>query len=147
LIEGFRELADYAAPRQIQVLVENYGWMETDPDSIVSLIKAVDRNLAASPDTANWNTNEIRYQGLERSFPSAVTCDFKPKRLGPDGEHTAYDLKRCFTIGWDAGFRGPWCLEHTNRDAEQLFRELRRLRDQLPQWIAERSSAQSKNDQ
>ena len=141
LITGFRELADYAAPRKIQVLIENFGWLETDPDSIVSLIKAVDRNVAASPDTANWSTNEIRYQGLKRSFPSAVTCDFKPQELGPDGEHTAYDLKRCFTIGWDAGFRGPWCLEHTNRDAAQLFRELRLLRDQLRQWIAERSPA------
>lgn len=146
LIEGLRELAEYAAVRQIQVLVENFGWLESDPDSIVNLIKAVDRNLAASPDTANWSTNEIRYQGLERSFPSAVTCDFKPQKLGLDGEHTAYDLKRCFTIGWDAGFRGPWCLEHTNRDATQLFRELRGLRDQLREWIAERSSAQSKND-
>jgi hypothetical protein len=141
LITGFRELADYAALRKIQVLIENYGWLESDPDSIVKLIEAVDRNLAASPDTANWSNEEIRYQGLERSFPSAVTCDFKPLRLGPDGEHTAYDLKRCFTIGWDAGFRGPWCLEHANRDAAQLFRELRWLRDQLRQWIAERSKA------
>ena len=141
LIAGFRELADYAAPRQIQVLVENYGWMESDPDSVASLIKDIGKNVAASPDTANWKSNEIRYRGLEQTFPSAVTCDFKPLGLGPDGAHTAYDLKRCFTIGWDAGFRGPWCLEHTNRDAKQLFRELKLLRDQLRQWMAERLPA------
>ena len=31
------------------------------------------------------------------------------RQLGPNGEHELYDLKRCFSIGWQAGFRGD-CL-------------------------------------
>lgn len=135
LVESFRELADYAGEKGIEVLVENFGWMQADPNSVVDLIKAVDRDLPASPDTGNWDSNEIRYAGLEKTFPFAATCDFKAKTLGPNGEHAAYDLKRCFDIGWKSGFRGPWCIEHGNSDYQQLLRNLGFVRDQLRAWM------------
>ncbi len=134
-VESYRELADHAAGRGVQMLVENYGWMQNDPESVVKLIEAVGRNIAACPDTGNWDSEEIRYAGLARTFPLAVTCDFKARQLDPAGEHAAYDLKRCFTIGWQAGFQGPWCLEHANPDRKTLFRELSLLRDMLRGWM------------
>jgi arylsulfatase A-like enzyme len=106
---------------------------KADPE----LIEAVGKNIAACPDTGNWADNEVRYQGLAASFPKAVTCDFKARQLGPVGQHAAYDLKRCFTIGWEAGFRGPWCLEHAHKDRATLFRELGLLRDLLRRWMRE----------
>ena len=136
-VAGYRELADYAAERRVQMLVENYGWMQSEPDSVVKLIRAVDRNLAACPDTGNWDSDELRQAGLAKTFPIAVTCDFKARQLGPEGRHAAYDLKRCFTIGWQAGFHGPWCLEHANPDRTALLGELALLRDMLLRWMAE----------
>lgn len=141
LVAGYRELADYAAERGVQLLVENFGWMQGDPKALVELLDAVGKNIAASPDTGNWTTNDVRYDGLARAFPRAVTCDFKARDLGPNGEHDAYNLKKCFQIGWDAGFRGPWCIEHGHADAQTLFRELRNLRDNLRQWIAAQGDA------
>jgi hypothetical protein len=143
-IASYRELADYAADRDVQILVENYGWMQSDPESVVKLVKAVGHNVAACPDTGNWNNNELRYAALETTFPIAVTCDFKARQLGPAGEHRLYDLQRCFTIGWKAGFRGPWCLEHANRDRKTLFRELALLRDNLRSWMTEQRRDQTK---
>lgn len=137
-VASYRELADYAAPKGVQMLVENYGWMESDPASVVVLLDAVGKNIAACPDTGNWTTDDIRYQGLAKTFPRAVTCDFKARELEADGTHKLYDLKRCFTIGWDAGFRGPWCLEHAHADRKTLFRELGLLRDSLRKWMGER---------
>jgi hypothetical protein len=139
LIAALRELADYAARREVRLLIENFGWMQSDPDSVIRLVKEIGHNVAASPDTGNWANNEVRYEGLARTFPHAVTCDFKARALGPGGEHEAYDLKRCFSIGWDTGFRGPWCLEHGHADEETLLRELRTLRDRLRQWMSERT--------
>lgn len=136
-VASYRELIDYAAPKKIQLLIENNGWIKSDVDAIPTVIKAVERNLAASPDTGNWKNNEVRYAGLAKAFPLAVTCDFKALTLGPDGEHAAYDLKRCFQIGWDAGFRGPWCLEHFHEDLKMLLREFALLRDLLKKWMAE----------
>lgn len=135
LIAGHRELADYAVEKGITVLIENFGWMQGDPNSVVDFIAAVDRGLPASPDTGNWNSNEIRYAGLGKTFPLAVTCDFKARAMGPNGEHELYDLERCFRIGWDSGFRGPWCFEHANPDREKLFKELAMLRDMLRGWM------------
>ena len=135
---SYRELIDYAAPRGISLLIENYGWMQSDPDAIPEMIKAVGKGLDAQPDTGNWKDNEVRYTGLARAFPLAVSCDFKARELTPDGRHAAYDLPRCFSIGWDAGFRGPWCLEHFHSDLGELYREMRLIRDQLRAWMAAR---------
>jgi sugar phosphate isomerase/epimerase len=134
-IAAYRELADYAATRDVTMLVENYGWMQGNPRSVVELVTAIGKNVFACPDIGNWNTNEIRYEALKETFPSAVSCDFKARELGPDGEHRKYDLRRCYDIGRQAGFKGPWCLEHAHRDRKTLFHDLGLLRDQLRQWM------------
>ena len=137
-VASYQELARYAARQGVQMLVENFGWMQSDPESVVLLVKAIGHNVAACPDTGNWNSNAIRYAGLAKTFPLAVSCDFKARQLGPNGEHDQYDLKRCFEIGWKAGFRGPWCLEHAHRVRRTLFRELGLLRDNLRAWIRQK---------
>lgn len=134
-VDSYRELCDYGADREVQLLVENFGWMQADPMSVPQLVNAIGNNVAAGVDTGNWDNNELRYRGLENAFPLAATCDFKARRLGPRGEHAEYDLRRCFDIAWACGFRGPWALEHGNRDTEKLFAELAILRDMLRQWM------------
>ncbi|MCA9114272.1 MAG: TIM barrel protein [Planctomycetaceae bacterium] len=135
-VAALRELADVAAGRGLRLLVENYGWMEDDPASVATLIREVDRGLAASPDTGNWADHKTRLSGLRQTFPLAVTCDFKFRQLNEAGEHPLFDLESCFQVGWQAGYRGPWCLEHANRDRKVLFQELRLIRDRLRGWIA-----------
>jgi hypothetical protein len=135
LAAGYRELIDYAAPKGISLLVENNAWMRGDPEAIPAIIAAVGGGIAAAPDTGNW-TEDARYAGLAKAFPLAVTCDFKAFQLGPQGEHPQYDLKRCFQVGWDAGFRGPWCLEHFHETLDGLWRGFAALRDMLRTWMA-----------
>ena len=108
--------------------------MRDDPDAIPAIVAAVGRGIAAAPDTGNW-TDAARFAGLAKAFPLAVTCDFKAQQLGPLGEHKPYDLKRCFQIGWDAGFRGPWCLEHFSDTLKGLWQGFARLRDMLREWM------------
>jgi hypothetical protein len=134
-VASLRELADYAAERKIQLIIENNGWMASDADAIPNVVKAIDRNLGVSPDTGNWKDN-VRYAGLAKAFPLAVSCDFKALKLEPDGSHTPWDLKRCFQIGWDAGFRGPWCLEHFHDTLPGLLKEFGQIRDMLKMWMA-----------
>lgn len=138
LAAGLRELIAYAAPKGITLLVENNGWMRSEPDAIPRIIAAVGPGLAAQPDSGNW-TDEARYAGLARSLPHAATYDFKALELGPDGQHAAYDLRRCFDLAWQAGFRGPWCFEHFHAGLAPLYRELILLRRMLECWTAEAS--------
>lgn len=135
LIESLRELDDHAGERGLRVLVENFGWMQSDPDSVANLIRDVGRNQPASPDTGNWSNNEARYAGLKKTFPLAATCDFKAKTFNAKGEHPPYDLEKCVRCGWDAGFRGPWCIEHGHRDRRQLYRNLLRIKAMLGGWM------------
>lgn len=133
LASGLRELMDYAGEKGIGVLIENNGWMKDDPDAIPNVIRETGSALRAQPDTGNW-TDAARYDGLTKAFPFAVTCDFKAFVIA-NGAHAAYDLERCFRIGWDAGFRGPWCFEHFHADLDTLFREMAWLRDRLLAWM------------
>ncbi len=134
-VSSYQVLCDYAASRNVVLLVENFGWMQGDPESVVKLVKSIGRNVVAGPDTGNWDSNAIRYEGLKQTFPLAVTCDFKARKLGPQGEHSPYDLKRCFEIGWQSGYRGPWCFEHANSSTADLMRELVMLREMLVGWM------------
>jgi hypothetical protein len=138
LAASYRELIDFAAPHGISLLIENYGWLSSDPRAVPEIIEKVGNGLAAQPDTGNWSDNRVRYDGLARAFPFAVSCDFKARTLGAQGEHDEYDLKRCIDIGWDAGFRGPWCFEYFHANLADLYRDLGVLRDRLRQWIAAR---------
>lgn len=134
LVASYRELIDYAGQKGIGLLVENNGWMKDDPDAIPTIVKRVGPGIAACPDTGNWTTT-AREEGLKKAFPSAVTCDFKAMQFGRDGEHPQYDLQRCFRIGWEAGFRGPWCFEHFHETLDGLWKGFARLRDLLKSWM------------
>lgn len=138
LAASFDELIDYAGSKGISLLIENTGWISSDSDAIPAMIKAVGDRLTASPDTGNWN-DQVRFDGLEKAFPLASTCDFKAYQLEPGGSHPRYDLKRCFQTGWDAGFRGPWCIEHFNESLEGLLAGFATVRDRLRQWTAEQA--------
>jgi hypothetical protein len=135
LAAGYRELIDYAGPKGISLLVENNGWMKDDAEAIPAIVRQVGTGIAAAPDTGNW-TEPARAEGLAKSFPLAITCDFKAFQFGPNGEHPQYDLEQCFRIGWEAGFRGPWCFEHFNETLDGLWNGFARLRDLLKGWMA-----------
>ena len=83
LAKSYRELIDHAAPRNISLLVENFGWLSSDPEAVPELIKAIGSGVAAQPDTGNWANNEVRYAGLARAFPLAASCDFKFMEFNP----------------------------------------------------------------
>ncbi|NNE92805.1 MAG: TIM barrel protein [Verrucomicrobiales bacterium] len=137
-IDAFNDLIDYAGERGITVLIENFGWMMKDENSVVKLAGEIGADrISVGLDTGNWENNEIRYPALEKTFPLAVTCDFKARELTPNGadfDHSAYDLERCFQIGWDAGFRGPWAFEHGHKDFATAKQHLIWMREQVETW-------------
>ncbi len=139
LIDSFRELADYGADKGVSIIIENTGWVAGDARAIPDIINAIGpgKGVDAGPDTGNWKDDAIRYAGLAAAYPLAVTSDYKAFQLEPDGSHPKYDLKRCFDVGWKAGFRGPWCIEHFHTDLPGLIKGFGLVRDKLRGWIAE----------
>jgi hypothetical protein len=137
LVGGLRELVEYGAQKGIRVLIENQPWMRNDPDAIPSLIQAVGNGIAAQPDIAGFSGGR-REEALRKAFRLAVSCDFKVFELGPNGEHQPYSLEDSFQIGWEAGFRGPWCIEHFHDSVDGLWRGFGRIAGLLRKWIHER---------
>lgn len=133
--DACRTLIDYGAPKNVTLLIENTGWVSRDPDAIPDMIRRVGAGLAASPDTGNWPDDATRYPGLTKAYPLAATSDFKAFQLEPDGTHPKYDLEKCFQTGWDAGFRGPWCIEHFHENLPGLLAGFAAVRDKLGGWI------------
>ncbi|MGH7959019.1 MAG: hypothetical protein ACREH8_18710 [Opitutaceae bacterium] len=80
--------------------------------------------------------HRTRLLGLAGAFPHAVSADFKVRELDSADGHPAYDLRECFELGRKAGFRGPWCIEHTHADRNTLLRNLRVIAGQLRTWQA-----------
>jgi sugar phosphate isomerase/epimerase len=136
LVASYRELAEHAESHGILLLIENYRWLEDQPDAIPRLVRDLPGRVAAQPDTLNWVNDDVRRRGLELAFPHAVSADFKVRELGPNDEHPAYDLRACFELGRRAGFRGPWCIEHVHADRATLLRELRHIAEMLRTWAA-----------
>jgi hypothetical protein len=134
LVSSYAELADYAAPHGITMLIENYRWLENQPDAIPRLVRALPGRVAAQPDTLNWVDHETRLKGLAQAFPHAVSSDFKVRELGPNNEHPLYDLRACFELGRRAGFRGPWCIEHVHPERAGLLRDMRAIAGMLRSW-------------
>jgi hypothetical protein len=141
LASAYRELIDFGGELGMTILLENVGWMKEEPEAIPAIIKATGPALRSQPDVGNW-ADAARYEGLAKAFPFAASCDFKVGPLDHEGGHRAYDLRRCFQIGWDAGFRGPWCLEHFHDDFPQLLRDLVSLREQLRAWMRQSEARQ-----
>jgi hypothetical protein len=139
LAESYRELIEYGGPKGISLLIENTGWVANDAEAMPDMIGRVGEGLDASPDTGNWADDTIRYEGLAKAYPLAVTSDFKVFEREADGSHPKYDLRRCFDAGWDAGYRGPWCMEHFNKELPGLMAGFGEVRDELRGWISGRA--------
>ncbi len=142
-LSAHRQLAEHAAEKSVGLVVENGGWMRARADSIALGLTAIGDNAFAGPDTGNWDDG-VRDSGLAQSFPQAVTCDFKAFELDADGQHAKYDLRRCFDIGQEQGYRGPWLLEHWHDDTSTLVHDLLLLRDQLRAWMIEADPSRSR---
>lgn len=132
--DSYRRLCDFAEAAGLRILLENYRWIESEPQIIPELIRKLDGRAAAQPDTANWSNQTNRESGLAAAFPLAVSCDFKVRVLAGEGEHPEFDLKQCFDLGVAAGFRGPWAIEHINDNRSNLIRELLLLKTKLKAW-------------
>ena len=52
-----------------RILRDELDMKVLDSNSVADLITAADRDLTASPDTGNWDSNEIRYRKSRKNLP------------------------------------------------------------------------------
>jgi len=115
--ESLRELAGYAAEKNVVVNLENDDLISEDASFIVKVIDAVNHPyLHALPDFANsmlTGDADFNYRALTAMFKHAYgICHVKDGEDGDGGKHVSIDMKKSFDILKASGYKGYCSMEY-----------------------------------
>ena len=120
-IDGLSKLGEYAATKNINVLVENHGYLSSNAELLVEVMNEINmENVGTLPDFGNfclkreggerWEAECIeeypRYQGVEELMEHAKAVSAKSYDFDESGEETTIDYKKMLQIVKDAGYTG-----------------------------------------
>lgn len=141
--DGLRKLSEFAAPHEINVIVENHGGYSSEGAWLAGVIKEVDLpNCGTLPDFGNFQTSPgvwyDRYQGVEELMPYAKAVSAKSHVFDDQGNESEIDYLRMMKIVLAAGYHGHLGIEWEGAKPENEIegvlltkRLLERVRDQL----------------
>lgn len=119
--ESLMTLCEYAQKQDVNVIVENHGWLSSDAALLAAVMKAVNMdNCGTLPDfgnfcvkrdgEGNWDGKCIeeydRYKGTEELMPFAKGVSAKSHDFDAQGEETATDYKKMLSIVKASGYTG-----------------------------------------
>lgn len=137
--ESCARLADYAAERDISVVIENHGKLSSDPHWLVSVMKAVNKpNFGTLPDFGNFPEEINRYDAVEMMMPYARAVSAKAMKF-EHGSVVETDFWRMMRIVRDGGYTGYVGIESSPGDIELEMDAIRHTNDLL-KWIREEQS-------
>lgn len=120
-IESLGKLSEYAAKNNVNVIVENHGWLSSDALLLTDVIKEVGMdNCGTLPDFGNfclkredgaqWGTKCIeeydKYKGVKELMPFAKAVSAKSYGFDENGNETTIDYGKMLRIVKDAGYNG-----------------------------------------
>ncbi|MEZ4983669.1 MAG: sugar phosphate isomerase/epimerase family protein [Saprospiraceae bacterium] len=126
---GLKELAAYAATKNIQVIVENHGGYSSNGKWLAGVMQAVNRdNVGTLPDFGNFCITRSsegcteaydRYQGMTELMPYAKGVSAKSHDFDADGNEIHTDFQRMIGIVKDAGFKGFIGIEYEGSELSE----------------------------
>ena len=108
--ESYHLLLDYAAPANMNVVIENHGGVSNDPDWMVSLMKKVNHpRFGTYPDWRSPGNQFDNVAYLRKTLPFAKGMSYRNQ---PSEDLTAQMIK----MSKDAGYKGWYGIESSGRD-------------------------------
>lgn len=119
--DGLGKLSDYAATKNVNVIVENHGHLSSNGALLVQVMQKVNKpNCGTLPDFGNfclereggerWGTKCIKeypkYQGVEEMMPYAKAVSAKSYDFDAEGNETTIDYKKMLDIIKKTGYKG-----------------------------------------
>lgn len=109
--DGLRQLTEWAAPHEINVIVENHGGLSSDGDWLSGVMKLVNLpGCGTLPDFGNFRIKDDqwydRYEGVTKLMPFAEAVSAKTHEFDAEGNETKTDYYKMMKIVLDAGYRG-----------------------------------------
>lgn len=126
-VDGLTKLSEYAAEKNINVLVENHGYLSSNAQLLVEVIERVDmENCGTLPDFGNfclkreggerWEAECVeeypKYRGVEEMMEYAKAVSAKSYDFDENGQETTIDFARMLQIVKDAGYTGYIGVEY-----------------------------------
>jgi L-ribulose-5-phosphate 3-epimerase len=153
MADGLGRLAEYAAPNEINVLVENHGGPSSNGEWMAGLMKRVNHpRVGTLPDFGNWfqtpwgarpldatpAAEYDRYRGVDLMMPFAKGLSAKSYDFDAAGNETSTDFERMLRIAQRHGFHGRVGIEYEGERLSEhdgilaTKRLLEQIREQLP---------------
>jgi L-ribulose-5-phosphate 3-epimerase len=153
MADGLRRLAEYAAPNEINILLENHGGLSSNGEWVAGLMRMVDHpRVGTLPDFGNWfqtpwgarppggapAAEYDRYRGVDLMMPFAKGVSAKSYDFDAAGNETSTDFDRMLRIVRKHGFNGHVGVEYEGErlsEKEGILatkRLLERVRERLP---------------
>ena len=125
-IESLRKLSDYAADKNINVIVENHGGISSNAVELMKVINGVEReNCGTLPDYGNFCISNDGWEGLEKCtnlydiylgveqlMPKAFGLSAKCYDFDDQGQETFIDFGKLAQIVKASGYTGFIGLEY-----------------------------------
>jgi sugar phosphate isomerase/epimerase len=115
--DGLRNLSEYGAKYDINVIVENHGALSSNGTWLAGVMKKVNLpNCGTLPDFGNFRLGAgeeyDRYQGTEELMPFAKGVSAKSYDFDEQGNETKMDYSRLLKIVKAAGYRSFVGIEY-----------------------------------
>lgn len=111
--DGLTRLTEFAAERDMNVIVENHGGLSGDADWIVNVMENVDHPRCGTlPDFGNFDEDQDIYDGVRSMMPYAEGVSAKAFAFDDEGYETTIDYPRMMQIVVDAGYDGYVGIEY-----------------------------------
>ncbi|KAA3614451.1 MAG: sugar phosphate isomerase/epimerase [Planctomycetota bacterium] len=123
--DGLARLTEYAAQRNINVIVENHGGLSSNGAWLAGVMKRVDHPRCGTlPDFGNFNLGGgkqyDRYQGVKELMPYAKAVSAKSHDFDEQGNEIHTDYFRMMKIVLDAGYRGFVGIEYEGGKLDEM---------------------------
>jgi sugar phosphate isomerase/epimerase len=140
--DGLRRLTEFAAARDINVIVENHGGLSSNGAWLSSVIETVGSPRCGTlPDFGNFRLQDDewydRYIGVAELMPYAKAVSAKSNDFDEHGNERHTDYARMLRVVLDAGYRGYVGIEYEGSELSEpdgiraTLALLERTRDKL----------------
>ena len=133
--ESMRKLGEFAAAYNINIVVENHGYLSSNAALVMEMLAEVNLpNCGTLPDFGNfclereagkrWGAACIReydrYQGVKELLPKAFAVSAKSHDFDQAGNETHTDFKRMLQLVKDAGYTGFIGVEYEGQQLDEI---------------------------
>ncbi len=150
-IEALGVIGEYASRKNINILVENHGWLSSNAKLLAQVIEEVGmENVGSLPDFGNFCTRvknlELwgeceeeydKYLGVKELMPTAKALSAKSYDFDEKGQ-TTIDFVRMLQIVKNAGYRGYIGVEYEGKnpnEEEGILATKRLLEESVKQLV------------